>query len=114
MRRSERIPVLCTCQASAIVHVDRLRATRNVADREDRRETGNEMATSINRLLLRKISDDTFTTYLGDVEYVRTDVMDNLERVRRQHVEKAKQANFNDCGCAYCEALSPAEPSQEG
>jgi hypothetical protein len=58
-------------------------------------------------LLLRRISKENFSTFLGDTEYIRIDVLSDLECVRKHHIECAKSTGFDDCGCDYCEVLSP-------
>lgn len=65
------------------------------------------------RLLLRRTSRDTYSTYLGEVEYMRVDIFNDLERVHKKHAAAARASNFDGCGCDYCEAVAPAMPSVE-
>jgi len=64
-------------------------------------------------LLLRRISDETFTTYLGDIEYTRTSVLDDLRRVRTWHAAQARGRGLENCGCDYCAVLGFLLPEQE-
>lgn len=65
------------------------------------------------RLLLRRTSRDTYSTYLGNVEYIRVDIFNDLERVYNQHVKQAQASNFDACGCDYCEAITASMPSAD-
>jgi hypothetical protein len=65
------------------------------------------------RLLLRRVRKDEYSTFLGNVEYVRVDILDALGLIRNRHIQEAKARNFNDCGCDFCEALSPIFPIAE-
>jgi hypothetical protein len=56
-------------------------------------------------LLLRQISEEVFTTYLGTVAYIRTDLANDLRRVREWHTALAKGRGLSDCGCDYCAVL---------
>lgn len=64
-------------------------------------------------LLLRQISEEGFTTYLGNVEYTRTDVLDDLKRVRTWHAALARGRGLNNCGCDYCAVLVFLSPPPE-
>lgn len=37
-----------------------------------------------------------------------TKLVEALTTIREQHRLKARRANFNDCGCKYCEAINTA------
>lgn len=62
---------------------------------------------------LRQISQETFTTYLSDVEYTRTDVLDDLKRVRTWHAAQARGRGLDTCGCDYCAVLGFLLPEPE-